>query len=573
MRIRPGRSVATVIALAALGTAIGTGSPVSAENRGPGTSTATPVVPVADPSPTPAPPAPDRPEAGAVDPMTEGLPGERPNIVVIMTDDMREDELAWMPNVQRLIGDRGVRFVNSFSPYSLCCPARASFLTGQYTHNHEVWSNSSKYGFGALDDSSTLATDLSDAGYQTAFLGKYLNGYGTSPAPDGSSDDSTRYVPPGWHDWRATVNGIHAAGTPEAGGTYSYFDTTLNDNGALRGNPGVYQTRMFGTETEDMLRDLTRSPRPFFLWASYVAPHAGGPIEPDDPEPVLRGNGRRVEISTPARPRDAIGALDGQIDGSLGAVPEPDLSDKPEFLRSSPTLNDDEVEALTEVTKQRAESLWVVDQEVARTLEVLEQTGELDNTLVVFTSDNGYFLGEHGMLQTKRLPYQSSLRVPTLMAGPGVPAGEVREDPFLSTDFAPTFLDLAGARTDRPMDGVSMLDVLRTGDRGWRRAVFVEAGPRNLSGGRKPPLEIYPEGPSSLRFTQGVRSPRYLYVEHATDERELYDLRTDPDELTSLVDRPEMQGVVRQLAAVLDRLRMCRGDSCQVPLPAELRQP
>ncbi|HSE09730.1 MAG TPA: sulfatase [Nocardioidaceae bacterium] len=570
MLTSPGRSLAVVVAAVALAIPVGTGASVV---DGPArTPAAPPVVPVSATSSQP--PDSDEPDPAAPTPgsATDGLPGDRPNIVVIMADDMREDELAWMPNVQHLIGDRGVRFVNSFSPYSLCCPARASFITGQYTHNHEVWSNSKKYGFGALDDTSTLATDLSAAGYRTAFLGKYLNGYGTSPAPDGSSEDSFHYVPPGWHDWRGSINDLYDAGTPEAGGTYSYFDTTLNVNGTLRGYPGAYQTRMFGLESRDMLEQLTRSPRPFFLWVSYVAPHAGGPVEDDDPRWVQRSNGRRAQVTTPARPRDVKGMFDAQITRSLGAVPEPDLSDKPEFMRDYPTLNDAEVEALTEVTRQRAESLYVVDQEVGRTVEALEQSGELDNTLVVFTSDNGYFLGEHGMLQTKRLPYQSSLRVPTLMAGPGIPEGEVREDPVLTTDFAPTFLELAGARTERVMDGASLLAAARNGDQGWSRAVFTEAGPRNLKD-QEPALEVYPEGPSPLRFSQGVRTPRYLYVEHATGDRELYDLRTDPDELESVVERPEMRRVASQLAAVLDRLRMCEGESCRVPLPAALRQP
>ncbi len=292
---------------------------------------------------------------------------------------------------------------------------------------------------------------------------------------------------------------------------------------------------------------------------------------PTTPDPVLRDNGRHAKIISPARPRDVKGMFDAQIPRSLGAVPEPDLSDKPRFLRNSPPLNDAEVAALTQVSRQRAESLYVVDQQVARTVDVLERTGELDDTVLVFTSDNGYMLGEHGRLETKRLPYESSLRVPTLMAGPGIPHGVERRDPFITEDFAPTFLDIAGARTDRTMDGVSMLDVAVDGDQGWTRPVFTEAGLRDVRGGGPPPLEIRPEGPSSLRFSQGIRTPRYLYVEHATRERELYDLRADPLELTSVVDRPRMSRVVAQLAEVLDRMRMCRGESCRVPLPRSLQ--
>ncbi|MGE5719480.1 MAG: sulfatase [Nocardioidaceae bacterium] len=562
----PSRSVVTVLAAILAAGTVALGSPVSASGSTEGgTTTAPAVVPEADPSPPGPPPTSDAVTGEA---LAGGLPGDRPNIVVIMTDDMRADELAWMPNVQRLIEDRGVRFANAFSQHPLCCPARASFLTGQYTHNHGVWSNSPDYGITALDDSSTVATDLAAAGYQTAFLGKYLNGYGMGRAPN-RSGDPLRYVPPGWHDWRGSVTSLHAPGTPEEGGTYNYFKTTLSVNGALEGNTGRYQTRVFGDETADLVRGLTRSPRPFFLWSSYVAPHAGGPREPDDPEPVIREDGEEDRVTTPARPKDVRGLLDEEITQPLGAVPDEDPGDKPSFLRDAPTLNQAEIEALTVVTRQRAESLHVVDQEVARTLEVLERAGELQNTLVVFVSDNGYLLGEHGALQGKNVLYESAIRVPLLVAGPGIPAGEERRDPFLMTDFAPTFLELAGARTDRAMDGTSMLDVLRDGDRGWTRPVLTETGP---SGGGDPPLDVRPGGPSSLRFSQGLRTPHYLYAEHATRERELYDLRSDPEELTNLADRPGMSQVVARLARVLDRMRMCRAESCAAPLPRSLQQ-
>ncbi len=578
-----GRSIAMVAAAVTAAITVGAGSPVGAIGPGPdagataaasGTTAAPTVVPAAGGTSAPGAPPSPAPEdsAGAVSSsMTDGFPGDRPNIVVIMTDDMRQDELAWMPNVRHLIEDRGVSFVNSFSPYSLCCPARASFVTGQYTHNHGVWSNTARFGFSALDDSSTMATDLSAAGYQTAFLGKYLNGYGTEPLPDGSSADS-RYVPPGWQDWRGSVSKIFGEGTPEAGGTYSYFDTTLNVNGTLQGNQGAYQTRLFGDQSADMLEELARSPKPFFLWASYVAPHVGGPKEKDDPRRVVRGDGSRMKVTTPARPRDAVGLFDDRITGPLGAVAERDMSDKPSYLRRNPTLNEAERKALTAVSRQRAESLHVVDQEVAHTVDVLEQTGELDDTLLVFTSDNGYLMGEHGVFKSKRLPYESSLRVPTLMAGPGIPAGEVRHDPFMTIDFAPTFLDLAGGRTDRVMDGVSMLDVARTGDEGWTRAVFTETGPLPQTKGTGLVRENLPAGPSALRFSQGVRTPGYLYAENATKERELYDLGADPSELTSIADRPRMSSVAARLAEVLDQMRTCRGSACAAPLPRALQR-
>ncbi len=555
---RTGRLLGAVAAAAALVAAAGSAGTTSAPPSQPPTAQA-------------APGAPEPAGTVTAQAVFGTLPDDRPNIVVIMTDDMRDDELQWMPHVRRLLADGGVRFVNSFSPYPLCCPARASFLTGQYTHNHGVWTNRKAYGFHALDDTSTVATDLAAAGYRTAFLGKYLNGYGPEPPHDGSTNHSFFYVPPGWHEWRGSVGSLYGAGLSVEGGTYNYFDTVLNVNGELRDHGGVYQTRMFGRQTADMLAGLARSPRPFFLWASYVAPHIGWPREADDPGPVVRADGEVLEVETPVRPRDVRGVLDAQLSGPLGAVREDDMSDKPEFLRQMPPLNDAEVEALEELTRQRAEALHVVDEQVARTLEALEELGELDDTVVVFTSDNGYFLGEHGLFQFKRLPYQSSLRTPTILAGPGIPAGEERTDPLLTTDFAPTFLDLAGARSDRVVDGRSLLGVAREGDQGWTRPVFTEAGPNWL--GHPAVLDREPGGPSKLRYTQGVRTPRYLYVEHATDEQELYDLRRDPLELTSLVDRPALQPTVRRLARLLESLRMCAGASCNRPMPPSLQAP
>jgi arylsulfatase A-like enzyme len=214
----------------------------------------------------------------------------------------------------------------------------------------------------------------------------------------------------------------------------------------------------------------------------------------------------------------------------------------------------------------------VVDDEVANIMETLERTRELDNTYVVFTSDNGFFLGEHRRRQGKILPYDPALRVPLVMRGPGIPAGQRRRDPFQMIDFAPTILDAAGVPLPPRLDGVSMLDTARNGDRGWRRPIFTETGPRRLSEStleRVTPLERE-HGPSSLRFSQGVRTGRYLYVEHASRDKELYDLRRDPRQLVNRIDLPRYRTVRRALAGELDRLRECDGSACSDPLPRRL---
>ncbi|HSE72090.1 MAG TPA: sulfatase, partial [Nocardioidaceae bacterium] len=510
---------------------------------------------------------------GADPALGPGLDDARPNIVVIMADDMRADEVAYMPNLQRLLGEQGVTFENSFSPHPLCCPARASFLSGQYTHNHEVWWNGKGFGFRAFDDSRTFATALSAAGYNTAFLGKYLNGYGVQP-PHGERNgvSSGTYVPPGWTDWRGAVESRDDE-HPDSGSAYRYYDTTLNDNGTWRSSGGKYQTRQLGDETTDMLSELTRSPKPFLLWASYLAPHTGAPREADDPRP-FEWNGKQTGAQTPARPPSVRGMFDDIITDVPGADEETDVGDKPRWLAERAPLNDDARASLLTLARQRAESLQVLDSQVGRTVHALERAGELDNTLVVFTSDNGFLMGEHRILRGKILPYEPSLRVPTLMRGPGIPAGQTRTDPVSTIDFAPTLLAAAGVRPDLAMDGVSVLDTARDGDRGWDRAVFTETGPWPFS---DPDywddvrMLDEPEGPSPLRFQQGLRTPRWFYSELATGERELYDLRADPGQLDNIVDRPGYADQVRRLARQLDRMRDCAGPSCARPMPASLR--
>lgn len=495
---------------------------------------------------------------------------ERPNIVVIMSDDARDDDLRFMPNVRHWIGDQGVRFTNTFSPQPLCCPARASFVTGEYSHNHHVWSHVDPYGFRALHDASTLPVWLKRVGYNTVFLGKYLNGYGVQTLRNGKP--SLHYVPPGWTDWRGSVDGGIAAGGPLDGGTYRYFDTTLNVNGQLVPHH-EYQTRVFSDISQGIFGQYSRSAKPFFYWASFVAPHSGSPIESDDPPPTLRSDGTLQTFENPARPDDVWGRFDSTLTHAPGYRGERDVSDKPFFIRDLPRLTSTEQAAVLEDTRQRAEALSVLDDEIGAMMKSLKSTGELKNTYVVFTSDNGYFLGEHRMRQGKILPYEPSLRVPLLVRGPGIPKGQVRTDPFTMIDFAPTFLQIAGAKPESIVDGASLLDVAKHGDRGWNRGILTETGPRAVTSdvGESDNFLVKKSGPSPLRFSQGVRTRNYLYVEHASREKELYDLRSDPGELTNLVHRRSERQVVAALAAELDLLRNCKAAQCRVPLPRILR--
>jgi arylsulfatase A-like enzyme len=495
--------------------------------------------------------------------------------VVIMADDMRVDDLRWMPRTRRLLGGQGVTWRNSFSPYPLCCPARASFLTGQYAHNHLVWSTRFPSGFHAFDDRSTLPVWLQDSGYETGFVGKYLNGYGIHPTYDGRP--SLRYVPPGWSDWRGAVDGM-PRDHPLSGGTYRYFDTTVNVNGTLEGNPGAYQTSMLTDHVAEMIDSFSGRTSPFFLYASYVAPHHGGPRDPDDPpHQVRRSDGRWVEVRTPAVPAEARDRFDHRITRVPGYLRNEDVSEKPAFIRSLPAMSRRERSAILELTRQRADALYVLDQQVERITDELRASGELQDTLVVFTSDNGYLLGDHRVRQGKTLPYEPSLRVPLLMRGPGMPTGERRFAPVTSLDLVPTITALAGVTPPEEVDGRSLLPVARR-DQGWLTGVVTETGSRRSLTGDEGGAGLGAPGPAVVddddeRFSLGLRTDRWLYVRHQSGDVELYDMAADEQQLVNLAYRGAYQRELRALRRQLERLQDCAGVECREPLAESLRVP
>jgi arylsulfatase A-like enzyme len=436
-----------------------------------------------------------------------------PNVVVIETDDQTVADLSAMPETRTLIGAAGVTFTRSFVSLSECCPSRATFLTGQYAHNHGVLSNGAPWGgFERLRGTETLPVWLQRAGYTTGLVGKYLNGYG----------NGDRYlVPPGWTDFEGLLGAY----------TYRFYDFTMNVNGALETTQADYQTDAI---TERAVKFLERSSdRPFFLWTTYVAPHTGGPVELDDPV------GYKSTVPAPRH----YAAFAGTPLPRPPSFNEVDVSDKPPLIRTRPRLARWQIGAITETRRQRLASLLAVDEGVERIMETLQDTGALADTVVIFTSDNGWMAGEHRVPSGKMLAYEPSIRVPLLMRGPGIPAGSRRNDLVWNGDLAPTILALAGARPAFALDGRSLLAPPDP-----HRAILLEgpAAPRTLG---------------LPRFT-GLRTHRYKYVEHLRGARELYDLRRDPYELANLVRLPRMAGVKARLHRRLVRLRGCAGASC-----------
>jgi N-acetylglucosamine-6-sulfatase len=453
-------------------------------------------------------------EEGAGDAL--GFDPDAPNVVVVLTDDQAPGTMRAMPAARRLLGGGGVTFEQAVASFPLCCPSRATLLTGQYAHNHGVLDNGPPLGgYAEFNNQHTLAVWLSRAGYRTAHVGKYLNGYGKH---EGGGD---REVPPGWSEWYGALSEAkqHA---------YGY---SLNHNGeivAYGERPADYKTDVFADLAVEFVRRAAPSDRPFFLHVATTAPHTDNDIPRDRPNPV------------PA-PRHQGLYEDVELERNQ-AFDERDVGDKPAWVQA--------LEPLRPVLKTRASLLYrgqlaalrAVDDMIGRLVAELRRAGELENTVLVFTSDNGLLLGQHRILGQKNALYEEAIGVPLLVRGPGFPRG-LRSDQVVSNaDIAPTILEAAGADADVPVDGSSLGDLSRRPDRD--RAVLVE---------------VLNEGP---RFT-AVRTRRYVYAEYESGDRELYDLRRDPLQLRNVAGTPGFAAVEAELAATLDRLRDCAGHSCR----------
>jgi N-acetylglucosamine-6-sulfatase len=450
-------------------------------------------------------------------------PAQRPNVLVLETDDQTLAELEVLPSVRRLIGDQGVTFDNNFDSFSLCCPSRASFLTGQYSHNNGVRGNAPPQGgYQALDKSNTLAVWLQRGGYYTVHLGKFLNGYGRQ--------DPTE-IPPGWSEWHGSVDPT----------TYRYYDYTLNEGGTLHTfcatpQPSCYQTDVYRDKANEIIRRRAAQ-GPFFLWVAFLGDHSGTPREPDDPP----------QLGTPVPAPRHHDALKGTPLPQPPNFNEADVSDKPQVIKRRPLLNARRIAAIQENWQQRRETLMSVDEAINSIVETLRQAGELDNTLILFTSDNGFFHGEHRVANGKVLWYEPSIHVPLLLRWTGntsLPRGVHRSQLTMNVDDPETILDAAGVRAGRTEDGVSLLPFWR--DRGK------EIG-RDL---------LVDNSPGAAHF-DGIRTLHYKYAEYANGDSELYDLRKDPYELESQHGNPAYDALKASLAERLHGLVTCKGTSCR----------
>jgi arylsulfatase A-like enzyme len=444
----------------------------------------------------------------------------RPDIVVIESDDQTVESMRVMHRVNSLIGGHGVTFQRSFVNYSLCCPSRATFLTGQYEHNHHVLGNSAPTGgftrFEALHANNNLAVWLHRAGYYTGLIGKYLNSYRHDPP-----------VPPGWSEWRAA---------PDAWPDGNVYDYRLNENGTLvryGHDPADFKEDVLTQKAVNFVDRRAPSPKPFFLWLTYTAPHWAGP-DPNPNPPHDCGHAAK-----PA-PRHAHAFDTAQLPRPPN-FNEADMSDKPAKVRDLPRLDQSQIADIQRGYRCELESLLSVDEGVKQVVGALEANGVLDDTLVIYTSDNGYFHGEHRIAKDKQRIYEESIRVPLEMRGPGVPEGATVSDPVINADLAPTVVDAANATPGLVMDGRSLLPVAKNPSIDRDRELLIE----------EPTFEA-------------IRTPRYMYAEYRGGGKELYDLAKDPFELQSRHDAPAYAAVKSLLANRLHKLQGCAGSGCRV---------
>lgn len=425
-----------------------------------------------------------------------------PNIVVILVDDMRWDEFQAnghpfikTPNIDR-IAREGVSFQNAFVTTPLCSPCRASFLTGLYAHSHGIIDNTDRSK--QSHKLRTFPAKLDTLGYETAFIGKWHMG----------NDDSQR---PGFNYW------VALKGQGEA------INPSLNVNGEHIKTEG-YVTDIL---TDFSLKFINKDRKePFLLYLSEKALHPNL-IQRDDGSIVNIGDGGFI----PAERHKGLYSNSNFKNRPNYGIPP---SDKPALSRKIKQLPPLGIETVTtrQNISRRTEMILAIDDGLGKIMTALEAKGELDNTVIVFTSDEGFFYGEHGLSEERRLAYEESIRIPMLIRyPPKIKAGITPSQMVLSIDLAPTLLELAGQRPDNWMQGRSMLPVIKGEAKDWRSSFIVEyfsdsVYPRIVNMGYK-----------------AIRTERYKYIKYneLQDMDELYDLKEDPFEMKNLAKDPQSE--------------------------------
>lgn len=509
----------------------------------------------------------------------------KPNIVFVLVDDMDADTIDRAPekhakHIKSLLIDQGVTFPNFFVNVSLCCPSRMSILRGQYAHNTRVLTNSKPDGgfqkaYAKELEKETIATSLRANGYRTALIGKYLNGY-----PNTAPSDT--YIPPGWTEWYSPMQ---SGQRKKYGNPYCQYNYVLNKDSKLvkyGDKPKDYATDVYTAFAKDFIERSAREGKPFFL---YLAPfNIHGPYTPAP----------RHQDLFPRSPENRAPRVDN--------FNEADVSTKPKFMRQLEPLNKDQIDEIDRDYRKRLRSLQSVDEAVGELVNTLKANGQLDNTYIIFTSDNGYKQGIHRASTGKETAYEEDIRLNLIVRGPGIPAGKKLPQQVGNIDFFPTFADMAGVKPPSFVDGRSFLPLLKGTTPElpkWCSAFLIEhkhdpkrqlalenpierlQNQSELQDNNECPDRIeFPDRsdledrsdlqslqkggqvPKNIPTYQAIRTQDYTYVEYETGTKELYDIKQDPHQLKNLASTADPT-LLKRLAERLNKLRTCEADSCR----------
>jgi len=468
---------------------------------------------------------------------------DHPNIIFILTDDMADTDLAYMPRTIKLIKNQGISFDEFFVSISLCCPSRTSILRGQYAQNTKITDNT--FPGGGFEkvyerglEKSMLPVWLKQAGYRTALFGKYLNEYPGTPGQT--------YIPPGWDEWASPVDGY----------PYTEFNYTLNENGQLvkYGNrPQDYGTDVYASKALAFIKDSIDQNQTFFAYIATYAPH-----HPYTPAP--RHAGMYNSLSLPRPP----------------SFNEADMRDKLKTFLWKYPLTEDQINELQMDYRMRIESLQAVDEMIGNIVDTLSASGKLNDTYIFFASDNGFHLGQHRLPAGKNTPYEEDILVPLLVSGPGIRSGTHVQELTGNIDIAPTIADLAGVSAPSFVDGRSLAPFLfGQSVSNWRQAYLLQRAliiPRGQGdnpdqesetftpvGTLEPPDSSFDNVPLEYH---GLRTQQYTYLEFTKGVIQIYDLKKDPYELNNFASTADPT-LLGKLHAWLAKLENCSADSCR----------
>ncbi|XP_071099650.1 N-acetylglucosamine-6-sulfatase-like [Haliotis cracherodii] len=478
--------------------------------------------------------------------------GKSPNIVFVLTDDQDVALGGQTPMVKtkKLVGDQGIIFNNMFVTSPLCCPSRSSIFTGKFVHNHGAQNNSISGGCSSTkwqttQETTAFPTHFSQQGYTSFFAGKYLNAYGLKPA------GGVQHVPPGWDWWNGLV------------GNSVYYNYTLSINGTAQDHGQSYKsdylTDLIHRQAMGFLQEQDKDSKPFFMMMSTPACHG-----PFTPAPQYSQN-----FSNLTAPRNGSFNKHG--------------NNKHWLIEQAKTpMPNDTIANIDNVFRNRWRTLLSVDDMVEDVVNTLDKKGLLDNTFVFFSSDNGFHLGQFSMPEDKRQFYDFDIRVPLMVRGPGVKAGQVRDEVVLNIDLAPTFIELTGSKVPDDVDGLSLLQLLEKptnkSDPTFRTKFLVEHDGESKSEIPNCP-QFKDQGLSVCSHhcvcedstnntyacvVETLRTQHYKYcqMQDSANFVEVYDLVKDPAELNNIV-KSAAPSLISQFSADLARMSECKGKDCR----------